>query len=109
MQCLLYGRLTTITMLMRVCSYASWYAAAVLHREMSLHKLIVWLQRKGRFAHAIHDGTGEDLCRELRRDRAALLCKQKRKRKTSQQLLEEYGPSRERYSQGETTPVDQAA
>ena len=83
-QCLLYGRLTTITMLMRVCSYASWYAAAVLHREISLHKLIVWLQRKGRFAHAIHDGTVEALCRDLRRDMATLLWKQKRKRKTSQ-------------------------
>ena len=109
MPCLRYGRLTTITMVMRVCSYASWYAAAGLRREMSLHKLIVWLQRKGRFAHAIQDGTVEDLCRDLRRDLAPLLCKQKRKRKTSQQLLEDYGPSSERCSQGETPPADQAA
>ena len=96
-------------MLMRVCSYASWYAAAVLPRAMSLHKLIVWLQRKGRFAHAIHDGTVEDLCRDLRRDMAPLLCKQKRKRKTSQQLLATCGPSRESCSQGEMMPADQAA
>src|SRR4029453_4324841 len=35
-RCLLYGRLITITMLMRVCSYAAWYAAAVCHREVSV-------------------------------------------------------------------------
>ena len=108
-KCLLYGRLITITMLMRFCAYASWYASAVLRREISLHKLIVWLKRKGRFAQAMHDGTVETLCRDLRRDIAALLCKQKRKRKTSQQLLATCGPSRESCSQGEMMPADQAA
>ena len=108
-QCLLYGRLITITMLMRFCAYASWYASAVLRREISLHKLIVWLQRTGRFAQAMHDGTVETLCRDLRRDIVALLCKQKRKRKTSQQLLATCGPSRESCSQGEMMPADQAA
>ena len=87
MKCLLYGRLTTLTMWMRICAYA----AAVLRREISLHKLIAWLKRKGRFAHAVHKGTIEALCSDLRRDMATLLCKQKRKRRTSQQLLEEYG------------------
>ena len=99
----------TITMLMRVCSYAAWYAAAVLRREISLHKLILWLKRKGRFAHAIQDGTVETLCRDLRRDMATLLCKQHRKRKTSQQLLEEHGHSKKSGAQEETTPTDQAA
>jgi len=108
-KCLLYGRLTTIIMLMRICAYASWYAAAVLRRELSLHKLILWLKRKDRFAHAIQDGTVEALCRDLQRDMAALLCKQKRKRKTSQQLLEDGGSSRDSCEQGETTLVDQAA
>ena len=108
-KCLLYGRLITITMLMRVCSYAAWYATAVLRRELSLHKLIVWLKRKGRFAHAIHDGTVEPLYHELQRDMATLLCKQKRKRKTSQQLLEESGHCRESCAQVETTLADQAA
>ena len=108
-KCLLYGRLITITMLMRFCSYASWYASAVVRREISLHKLIVWLKRKGRFAQAMHDGTVETLCSDLRRDMTTLLCKQKRKRKTSQQLLEACGPSRESCSQSEMRPADQAA
>ena len=86
-KCLLYGRLTTITMLMRICAYASWYAVSVLRRELSLHKLILWLKRKDRFAHAIEDSTVETLWSDLRRDMVVLLCKQKRKRRTSQQLL----------------------
>ena len=108
-KCLLYGRLTTITMLMHICAYASWYAATVLRRELSLHKLILWLKRKDRFAHALEEGTVESLWSELHRDMAVLLCKQKRKRKTSQQLLAEERPSRERYTQGAATMVDQAA
>ena len=108
-QCLLYGRLTTITMLMGLCAYASWYATAVLRRELSLHKLILWLKRKDRFAHAIEEGTVETLWSDLRRDMAVLLCKQKRKRKTSQQLLAGGGPSSESCTQGETMMVDQAA
>ncbi len=108
-KCLLYGRLTTIIMLMRICAYASWYASAVLRRELSLHKLILWLKRTDRFAHAIQDSTVEALYRELHRDMAALLCKQKRKRKTSQQLLAEYGSPRALGSLGEVPPVDQAA
>jgi hypothetical protein len=108
-KCLLYGRLTTITMFMRICAYASWYAAAVLRRELSLHKLILWLKRKDRFAHAIQEGTVALLCSDLRRDMATLLCKQKRRRKTSQQLLEEGGASRKSCKQGGATIVDQAA
>jgi hypothetical protein len=108
-QCLLYGRLTTITMLMRICAYAAWYAAAVLLRALSLHTLMLWLKRQDRFAHAIEDGTVETLWRGLRRDMAVLLCKQKRKRKTSQQLLAGGGPSSESCAQGATMMVDQAA
>lgn len=107
--CFLYGRLMAIMMLMQVCSYASWYASTVLRREISRHKLILWLQRKGRFAHALQDGTTDTLYRELHRDIAALLCKQKRKRKTSQQLLDEGESSSESCEQGVTMLVDQAA
>jgi hypothetical protein len=108
-KCLLYGRLTTITMVMRLCAYAAWYAAAVLHREISLYKLIAWLKRTGRFAHAIHEGTIEALYSDLRRDMAPLLCKQKRKRQTSQQLLEEDRHPRERCAQKQKGLEDQAA
>lgn len=108
-KCLLYGRLTTIMMLMRICAYASWYAAAMLRRELSLHKLILWLKRKDRFAHALEEGTVAILWSDLCRDLAVLLCKQKRKRPTSQQLLAGGGPTSERGAQRETMMVDQAA
>ena len=108
-RCLLYGRLITITLLMRLCAYAAAYAAVVLRKEISFPKLILWLKRKGRFAQAIQTSTMEPLYRDLRRDMAALLCKQKRKRKTSQQLLDTSGASRERCLEGEAPPLDHAA
>jgi hypothetical protein len=91
-KCMLYGRLITITMLAMLSSYASWYAEDYLQRELSLPKLINWLKRKDRFVNAMHCGTFEALFRNLRRALPTLLCKQKRKRRTSRQLLEEYGP-----------------
>lgn len=108
-RCLLYGRLITITMLMRVCAYAAWYATAVLQREVSFHKLIAWLKRQGRFAHAIQADTLDTLYQELHRDMATLLCKQKRKRQTSQQLLDTTRHSREDCPQEEVVREDQAA
>ena len=107
--CLLYGRLITITLLMRVCAYAAAYATVVLRRKISFPKLILWLKRKGRFAQAVHTSTVEPLGRALRRDMATLLCKQKRKRQTSQQLLETSESSRENSSQGKAPPLAQAA
>jgi hypothetical protein len=91
-RCMIYGRLITIIMLAIISSYASWYAEDYLHRELSLPKLINWLKRKGRFVNAMHDGTLEALLRNLRRALPKLLCKQKRKRRTSRQLVEDYGP-----------------
>jgi hypothetical protein len=88
--CILYGRLITITMLALLSSYAAWYAEDYLQKEISVPKLINWLKRKGRFAKAMHFGTLEALFSDLRRALPKLLCKQKRKRRTSRQLLEEY-------------------
>jgi hypothetical protein len=108
-KCLLYGRLITITMLMRICSYAAWYATTVLRREISFPKLILWLKRKGRFAHAIQEDALETLCGDLRRAMVPLLCKQKRKRQTSQQLLDKTSDSQESSAQEQTVQEDQAA
>jgi hypothetical protein len=90
-KCILYGRLITITMMTLIGAYASWYAEDYLQRELSMPKLINWLKRKGRFAQAMHVGTLEDLFNALRRVLPKVLCKQKRKRRTSRQLLEDYG------------------
>jgi hypothetical protein len=90
-KCIIYGRLITIVMLAMISSYASWYAEDYLQRELSLPKLINWLKRKCRFVNAMHFGTLETLLRNLRRAIPKLLCKQKRKRRTTRQLIEEYG------------------
>jgi hypothetical protein len=90
-KCILYGRLITIVMLAMVSSYAAWYVEDYLHKELSIPKLINWLKRKGRFAKAMHVGTLEDLFNNLRRALPKRLCKQKRKRRTSRQLLEDFG------------------
>ena len=90
-KCVLYGRLITITMMTLIASYASWYVEDYLQRELSIPKLINWLKRKGRFTNALHVGTLEALFNDLRRALPKVLCKQKRKRRTSRQLLEDYG------------------
>jgi hypothetical protein len=90
-KCLIYGRLITITIVAMMSSYASWYAEDYLQRELSLPKLINWLKRKNRLVNAMPGGTVEALLRHLRRALPKLLCKQKRKRRTSRQLIEEYG------------------
>ena len=89
---MLYGRLITMTMLAMLSSYAAWYAEDYLQRELSLPKLINWLKRKDRFVNAMPCGTFAALFRTLRRALPTLLCQQKRKRRTSRQLLDEYGP-----------------
>lgn len=108
-RCLLYGRLITITMLMRVCSYAAWYASSVCRREVSFPKLLLWLKRQGRFAHAIQAGTLETLYADLRHAIVPLLCKQKRKRQTSRQLLDIAMPMQTRETPQTIVPADQAA
>lgn len=89
-KCILYGRLITITMMTLVYSYASWYAEDYLQREISIPKLINWLKRKGRFAKALHVGTLDALFIDLWRALPKLLCKQKRRRQTSRQLIENW-------------------
>ena len=78
-------------MIALVSSYASWYVEDYLQREMRRAKLINWLKRKSRFAKAIHAGTLDALFIDLWRALPKLLCKQKRRRRTSRQLIEEYG------------------
>ena len=108
-RCLLYGRLITITLLMRVCSSAAWYASVVCRREVSFPKLLLWLKRKGRFARAVQDGTMETLYADLRQAMEPLLCKQKRKRQTSYQLLDVPVPDRESETPRKLVREDQAA
>jgi len=90
--CLLYGRLTAVVVVTMISGYASWYAHKHLKKEASFHKIISWLRRKGRLAKAVGTGSLDELFDELREIMSKSLCKQKRNRKTTRQLLEERVP-----------------
>jgi hypothetical protein len=108
-RCLLDGRWSTMTMLMRICSYAAWSAAAVCRRDVSFPQLLLWLKRQGRVARAVQDGMMETLYADLRQAMEPLLCKQKRKRPTTQQLLDAPAPAQERDTARQMVREDQAA
>jgi hypothetical protein len=108
-KCLLYGRLITIVILNMLSAYASWYAADYLQREISLHKLINWLKRKGRFSTAINTGNVDTLLSNLISDIPTMLCKQKRNRKTSRQLLDDEVHYLDQFLEDEVTQLDTPA
>jgi hypothetical protein len=108
-KCFLYSRLITIVILNIISAYASWYAANCLQREMSIHKLINWLKRKSRLSMAIYQGNMDTLLSNLRSDISKMLCKQKRKRKTSRQLLDDEVHYLDHFLEDEGTPLDKPA
>jgi VIT1/CCC1 family predicted Fe2+/Mn2+ transporter len=108
-KCLLYSRLITIVILNILSAYAAWYAVHSLQREMSIHKLINWLKRKSRLSMAIYQGEVEILLSNLRSDMSQMLCKQKRKRKTSRQLLDDEVHYMDHFLEDEGTPLDTPA
>jgi hypothetical protein len=109
LRCLLSGRLIPLTMLMRVCSSAAWYASAVCRRAISFPTRRLWLKRHGRFARAVQDGTLETLYADLRQALEPLLCQQQRKRQTSYQLLDAPMPAPEKATPQQLVQADQAA
>jgi DDE family transposase len=108
-KCLLYSRLITIVILNMISAYAAWYAGHCLQREMSIHKLINWLKRKSRLSMAIYQGNVDTLLSNLRSDMSTMLCKQKRKRKTSRQLLDDEVHYLEHFLKDEGTLFDKPA
>lgn len=108
-KCLLYSRLITIVILNMISAYASWYAANCLRREISTHKLINWLKRKGRLSMAIYQDNVDTLLSKLRSNRSTMLCKQKRKRKTSRQLLDDEVHYLDHFLEDEGTLLDKPA
>jgi len=97
-ECFLYGRLTAVVIVAMFCGYASWYAYNYLEKEASFHKLINWLRRKDRLAKAVRSGSLNELFGELLKNISKSLCKQKRKRRTTHQLLEERIPYMDSFS-----------
>jgi hypothetical protein len=95
--CFLHGRLAAVVIVTMICGHASWYARRYLKKEASFHKIISWLRRKDRLAKAIRTGRLGELFEDLRGVMSKSLCKQKRKRKTTRQLLEERIPYMESF------------
>lgn len=92
-ECFLFGRLIAIVIMTMLCGFASWYANNYLKKEISFHKVIRWLIRKNRLTDIIRsDRLRDKFIKNIR-----FLCKQKRKRKTTRQLLEERIPYMESF------------
>jgi len=87
-KCLIYGRLITITVMTMIYGHTFRYAINQFGREVSTMKLFSWLKRNGRLLKAIHTESLEGLLNDLIKN-ISRVCKQKRTRKTSLQLLED--------------------
>lgn len=96
-ECFLYGRLITIAVVTMLCGFASWYCQRYSEKEASFHKIISWLIRRGRLADAVRSDSLGRLSDELAKALSKRLCKQRRKRKTTRQLLEERIPYMESF------------
>jgi hypothetical protein len=91
-ECFIYGRLIAIVLITVLYGFASWYSHHELDREASLHKLIDWLKRKERLSAAFRFSGLELLMTDLINDLTRMLCKQKRNRQTTQQLIKNEAP-----------------
>jgi len=86
-KCLVYGRLISVLVITMLCRFASIIAQFQFFRAISFHKVIQWLLRKERLSRAICFHTRCVLLVDLSSD-ILTLCKQKRKRKTTQELID---------------------
>lgn len=83
---MIYGRLIAIMLVLMVLSYAA--SHTYNGREISLWKVTNWLVQKDRLANAILEGTFSSLYSDIIRA-FNLVCKDRRKRKTALELVEE--------------------
>jgi hypothetical protein len=91
-ECLLYGRLIAIVMITMLYGYASWYFHNQFKLEACLHKIIEWLKRNERLSKAVLLCEFHMLLQDLIHALPKMLCKQKRKRKTTLELIEAQVP-----------------
>lgn len=84
--CLLYGKLISITILFMIQNYA--VQVAPVDKEVSGDKLVKYLKIENRLHQALRNNELDVLLIFLEHD-VLLLCKQKRKRKTTCEVIEE--------------------
>lgn len=81
-RCLLYGKLISIVIINIIHKFAAWNAQK-LGREISLHKVVNWLRVDNKLAAIIVKGFNRKFFNLLIREIPKILCKNKRKRKTT--------------------------
>lgn len=86
-RCLLYGRLIMINIVTQIYALSAGYCHCTMGREVSAVKLIQWLQRKGRLCQSIVNNRLSTLMEELLNSLSKGLLKQKRRRKTTFELI----------------------
>lgn len=86
-RCLLYGKLIVIAIINIIHKFSSWYAEK-LEREISLHKVVNWLIVDNKLGMIIVKGFNWKLFNALIKEVPKTLCKDKRKRMTTQDALE---------------------
>ncbi len=99
-----YGRLITITVMTMIYSFACWYASKKHCREASAHKIFNWLKRLNRLGKAIFKNNIKSLLDELMQN-ILINCKQKRKRKTTLELIELNIPYMESFDQNQVDNI----
>lgn len=85
-QCFVYARLLSILLITNIYSYAHIYTQYNYKKETSLHKVINWLLSNNRIQNILKKP--EELLTKLEKA-LPRLCKQKRKRKTTWELIED--------------------
>ncbi len=86
--CLVFSRLITILIVNSIFAVSFQHTGATLKRELSPVKFIQWFRRKGRLSELLFSRNTQNLLDELFDNIPRILLKQKRKRKTSFELLE---------------------
>jgi len=86
-KCFIYARLTAIMLMFTIYRCIDSVSLVMIQKETSIHKVISWIARNNRFFEIIINGFVENLWKSLMDDCKHILCKDKRKRKTTRQLL----------------------
>lgn len=92
-KCLIFARLTAILMMFTVYTFIDKVTLELLEKEVSIHKVIDWFTKHGRFFKLVINGFCKSLWMSLIEDSKYILCKEKRKcRKTTRELIENMIP-----------------
>lgn len=86
-RCLLYAKLTSAVIFNAIYNLFDWYAQQ-LGKEISLHKVINWLKQGNKIGSIIMYGLSSQFMVLLINDLPKTLCKDKRRRKSTQSSLE---------------------